>query len=252
MELILARKPKFGSVRGVKEATAQPVVSTGRNDSAARFGMPLILPCCPHQTPVGSAFNSVVTARVREHPLWEKELRAPVSNRTLRKLARQFGSLGGGNHFLEIQRDHEERLWVMLHSGSRYLGVEVRDWYVEQGATQAGIDKRLYARIPHLIAASSLATDYLSDMKLVMNFARESRREMMLRALEVIRNHADQFDVASVEQQVIDIQLPSPGPLAAHLGLGLEGKTGGGALVKRFTLAPHHLQWPPQQTQNLV
>jgi tRNA-splicing ligase RtcB len=155
--------------------------------------------------PVGSAFNSVVTARVREHSLWEKELRAPVSNRTLRKLARQFGSLGGGNHFLEIQRDHEERVWIMLHSGSRYLGVEVRDWYVEQGTTQAGIDKRLYARIPHLVAASSLATDYLSDMKLVMNFARESRREMMLRTLEVIRDHATQFDVASVEQQVIDI-----------------------------------------------
>ena len=70
--------------------------------------------------PVGTAHNPVVSDRVKAHSLWDRELRASVSNRTLRKLVRQFGSLGGGNHFLEIQRDHEDRLWVMLHSGSRY------------------------------------------------------------------------------------------------------------------------------------
>jgi tRNA-splicing ligase RtcB (3'-phosphate/5'-hydroxy nucleic acid ligase) len=155
--------------------------------------------------PVGSAFNSVVSDRVKKYPLWDKELRARVSSRTLRKLVRQFGSMGGGNHFLEIQKDHEQQLWIMLHSGSRYLGVEVRDWYVQQGADQTGIDKRLYARIPHLIAGSPLASDYLLDMKLVMEFARESRREMMLRALEVIHDHAGQLDTTALVTQVIDI-----------------------------------------------
>jgi len=43
--------------------------------------------------PVGTAYNSEISDRVRDHSLWEKELRAPVSNRTLRKLMRQFGSL---------------------------------------------------------------------------------------------------------------------------------------------------------------
>ena len=155
--------------------------------------------------PVGSAYNSVVTDRVRTHPLWEKELRAPVSNRTLRKLVRQFGSLGGGNHFLEVQKDHEERLWVMLHSGSRYLGVQVRDWYVERGVDQPGIDKRLYARIPHLPADSPLAADYLADMRLVVEFARESRREMMLRTLEVIQEQSPQLDAVGVMREMIDI-----------------------------------------------
>lgn len=155
--------------------------------------------------PVGSAYNSVVTDRVRDHPLWEKELHAPVSNRVLRKLVRQFGSLGGGNHFLEIQKDHEERLWVMLHSGSRYLGVQVRDWYVERGAGQPGIDLRGYARIPHLPADSPLANDYLADMRLVVEFARESRREMMLRTLEVLQEYARQLDAAGVMSELIDI-----------------------------------------------
>ncbi len=117
---------------------------------------------------MGTAHNSIVTDRVKAHPLWERELRASASNRTLRKLARQFGSLGGGNHFLEIQKDHEERIWAMLHSGSRYLGVQVREWYVDQGAAQPGIDKRLYARIPYLPADSALASDYLEDIQVVM------------------------------------------------------------------------------------
>jgi tRNA-splicing ligase RtcB len=155
--------------------------------------------------PVGTAHNAVVTDRVKEHPLWEKDLRASVSHRTLRKLVRQFGSLGGGNHFLEIQRDREDRLWVMLHSGSRYLGVQVREWYVERGADLSGIDKRLYTRVPYLPAGQELALDYLADMRLVVEFARESRREMMLRSLEAIREFRQELDVAGAIDGLVDI-----------------------------------------------
>jgi tRNA-splicing ligase RtcB len=155
--------------------------------------------------PVGSSHNSVVSDRVRDHPIWEKELRAPVPNRVLRKVMRQFASLGGGNHFLELQNDQQGHLWVMLHSGSRYLGVQVRDWYVMHGREQAGVNRRLYARIPYLPVGSDLATDYLADIRLLVEFARASRREMMLRALEVIREFAGQLDVAASMRDVIDI-----------------------------------------------
>jgi tRNA-splicing ligase RtcB (3'-phosphate/5'-hydroxy nucleic acid ligase) len=155
--------------------------------------------------PVGTAYNSVVSDRVKGHALWGKELRAPVSNRTLRKLVRQFGSLGGGNHFLELQKDLEDRLWVMLHSGSRYLGVQVRDWYVERAADQPGIDKRLCARIPYLPADSSLAADYLEDMRLVVEFARASRREMMHRTLESIHEMRADLNVDTAMASLTDI-----------------------------------------------
>lgn len=155
--------------------------------------------------PVGSAYNSTVTDRVAHNPIWDQQLRAPVSNRTLRKLIRQFGSLGGGNHFLELQQDHEDRLWIMLHSGSRYLGVQVRDWYIQHGADQPGIDRRLYARIPHLPADSSLAADYLADLQLVTQFARESRHEMLLRAVEVLAELVHNLDVAETLRGKIDI-----------------------------------------------
>ncbi|MBN1590610.1 MAG: RtcB family protein [Pirellulales bacterium] len=137
--------------------------------------------------PVGTAHNPLVTARVEQNPIWQREVRAPIlANRLRRKMLRQFASLGGGNHFLEIQRDQAGRVWVMLHSGSRYLGVTMRDYYVEQGKKQEGIDRRLFAKAPYLQARSQLADDYLADLRLVLDFARESRKEMMIRVLEVL------------------------------------------------------------------
>ncbi|MCE5267700.1 MAG: RtcB family protein [Planctomycetaceae bacterium] len=137
--------------------------------------------------PVGTAHNSIVTERVRDNPIWESRIHAPIlANRLRRKMLRQFASLGGGNHFLEFQRDQEGSAWAMLHSGSRYLGVTIRDYYVEQGQQQPAIDSRLYAKVPHLIVDTPLAGDYLADLQIVVDFARASRKEMMLRALEGI------------------------------------------------------------------
>jgi tRNA-splicing ligase RtcB len=92
--------------------------------------------------------------------------------------------LGGGNHFLEVEQDQTGRVWVMLHSGSRYLGVTIRDYYVERGHDLAGIDRRVYPKLPHLPAESDLARDYLADSQFALDFARESRKEMLIRVLE--------------------------------------------------------------------
>lgn len=136
--------------------------------------------------PVGTAHNPQVTERVEQNPIWQREVRAPIlANRLRRKMRHQFASLGGGNHFLETQRDQEGRVWVMLHSGSRYLGVTMRDYYVDQGEKQQGIDRKLFAKAPYLQAGTQLADDYLADLRLVLDFARESRKEMMVRVLEV-------------------------------------------------------------------
>lgn len=155
--------------------------------------------------PVGTSHNAVVTDRVKNHPLWQQELRASLSNRTLRKLIRQFGSLGGGNHFLEMQRDQEGGVWIMLHSGSRYLGIEVRDYYVAEGQRQKGVDQKLYARIPHLPADSAIGVDYLQDVQSVKEFARESRREMLLRAVEVVHRYVPEVEVAAVMASARDV-----------------------------------------------
>jgi len=155
--------------------------------------------------PVGTAYNAEVSERVKANLLWRRELRGAISNRTFRKLIRQFGSLGGGNHFLELQQDQEGHAWIMLHSGSRYLGVEVRDYYVAEGQRQEGIDQKAYARVPQLPGHSELGNDYLEDMTSVRDFARESRREMLHRALEVVQSHVAGLDVLGLMGRAIDV-----------------------------------------------
>ena len=47
-----------------------------------------------------------------------------------------IGTLGGGNHFIEIDKDDEGKLYVVIHSGSRYLGKEVAEYYQEEAYNQ--------------------------------------------------------------------------------------------------------------------
>ena len=47
----------------------------------------------------------------------------------------EVGTLGGGNHFIELQKDEEGTLWIMIHSGSRNLGKQVGDYYNKLAAS---------------------------------------------------------------------------------------------------------------------
>ena len=51
----------------------------------------------------------------------------------MRRAERSIGTLGGGNHFIEVDRDEEGQLYVIVHSGSRHLGLEVAKYYQEEG-----------------------------------------------------------------------------------------------------------------------
>lgn len=51
----------------------------------------------------------------------------------IEKGMRSLGTLGGGNHFLEVDRDMDGSLWLIIHTGSRYLGLEVCNYYQEKG-----------------------------------------------------------------------------------------------------------------------
>ena len=150
--------------------------------------------------PVGGSHNSTVTERIAQHPIWQRALRALLlSNRVKQKLMRQFGSLGSGNHFLEVQEDAEQRVWVTLHSGSRNLGVLIRDYYVKQGAAQGDINPKLYAKLAYFPGDSELAATYLADLHYALEFALENRREMLLRILEIFSRLFSSIRAAGVQ-----------------------------------------------------
>jgi tRNA-splicing ligase RtcB len=83
----------------------------------------------------------------------------------------EFATLGSGNHFLELQADDEDRLWLMVHSGSRVLGQAIRDHHLERAQPAEG-------RLRVLEATSDSGKAYLHDVGWARSFAAASRLAM--------------------------------------------------------------------------
>ena len=95
----------------------------------------------------------------------------------------QIGTLGGGNHFIELQENDEGFLSVMIHSGSRHFGKSVCDYFHQKARA---LNQRWYSQVPDSYRLAFLPVDspegqqYLNWMQLSMDFAAENREKMML------------------------------------------------------------------------
>lgn len=101
---------------------------------------------------------------------------------------RQAGTLGGGNHFLEIQRDQDDELWLMVHSGSRNIGLKIANYYHEQ-ARQLNV-REAQAAQPHLNwlpLDSPEGQSYLHDMQWAVDYALLNRMEMLRAGLAPLK-----------------------------------------------------------------
>ena len=94
------------------------------------------------------------------------------------KAIRSIGTLGGGNHFIEVDRDEEGGLYLIIHSGSRHLGMEVADHYLRTGQKEAQMKKQGYASYEMTCLSGSLMEDYLHDLEVMQEFARLNREAM--------------------------------------------------------------------------
>jgi tRNA-splicing ligase RtcB len=96
----------------------------------------------------------------------------------------QLGSLGSGNHFIEIGCDEEERVWIILHSGSRNIGHRVATQYMKLAAGGK-------AREGHfgLGVDSRAGQDYLKDLSFCLAFALANRAEMLRRVVAILTRH---------------------------------------------------------------
>ena len=98
------------------------------------------------------------------------------------KLDRQnLGTLGGGNHFIELQKSDNGFVWLMIHSGSRNLGKRIHDVYHEKALE---LCERFYApiadkQLAFLPLEEQAGQGYLRDMQFALDYARENRRRMM-------------------------------------------------------------------------
>ena len=102
---------------------------------------------------------------------------------------RQVGTLGGGNHFIELQKDDEGYLWIMLHSGSRNLGKQVGDYYNKvakelNAMYHTAVDPSW--QMHFLPLGSKEFTAYWKEMSYCVDFALCNRQLMMERIKEII------------------------------------------------------------------
>lgn len=129
----------------------------------------------------------------------------PILKKELQKASRQLGTLGGGNHFIEIQASDDDEIWLMVHSGSRNFGYKIAKHYNEVAqdlCTQfhsvvcpfKGEDGLAF--LPH---GSSWAEEYITAMNYALDFALENRWAMIRNILKAIDvDYSDCIDITNI------------------------------------------------------
>ena len=113
----------------------------------------------------------------------------PIINHNLTKALTQVGTLGGGNHFVEIQHDEDDNIWVMIHSGSRNLGHTVATHYNKKAEELNALwhsEVKKDTGLAFLPLSTKEGRDYMNEMDYCIKFALMNRKLMMQRMRESI------------------------------------------------------------------
>ncbi|MCK9428759.1 MAG: RtcB family protein [Candidatus Omnitrophica bacterium] len=113
----------------------------------------------------------------------------PIIDREFEKALTQIGTLGGGNHFIEIQKGSDGNIWIMLHSGSRNIGLQVAQHY---NKIAIDMNAEYFSSVPKnwdlafLPTCEALGSMYWSEMNYCVEFALANRKLMMDRICQII------------------------------------------------------------------
>jgi tRNA-splicing ligase RtcB len=137
---------------------------------------------------------------VDESSYWEgwndfKDLHEGVRDRKAKAMT-QLGTLGGGNHFIEVCLDTEDYVWLMLHSGSRNIGKELADRHISTAKSLWRLNELPSPDLAYFIAGTPEFKAYWKDLKWAQGYAMKNREIMMTRLLMVFNklfNHRQSF-----------------------------------------------------------
>lgn len=114
----------------------------------------------------------------------------------------QVGSLGGGNHFIELQEDQDGYLCVMIHSGSRHLGKAICDHFHNKARE---LNQMWYSevkdeyRLSFLPASSKEGQQYINWMNLALDYAFENRARMLDKTCAIVKEQIEKHTDLTVE-----------------------------------------------------
>ncbi|MSQ54993.1 MAG: RtcB family protein [Betaproteobacteria bacterium] len=145
------------------------------------------------RTDAAKPFKRGLRAILERHPGVEKRVGKKSS------WVRQLGTLGGGNHFIEVCVDESQRVWVMLHSGSRGIGNAIGTYFIELAKrdaerSQLVLPDRDLAYFPE---GARHFDDYVAAVAWAQDYARANRAEMLDLVLEALHRHLPPFDVTT-------------------------------------------------------
>ena len=114
----------------------------------------------------------------------------------------QVGTLGGGNHFIELQEDQDGYLCIMIHSGSRHLGKEICDYFHN---TAREWNRKWYSAVPDeyrlafLPVHSKEGEQYINWMNLALDYAFENRDRMLEVVSDIVKAQIEKHTGQQVE-----------------------------------------------------
>jgi len=105
----------------------------------------------------------------------------PICGMLYNEARYQLGTLGGGNHFIEIQKGDDRHVWIMIHSGSRNLGKQIADFYNREAKEE---NKKWHSQVTSkdlafLPLSIELGKQYMAEMQFCVDFALANRTLMM-------------------------------------------------------------------------
>ena len=155
------------------------------------------------QIPIGDFAHKVDQAEEFLPQDWNIDnLHTLLSNNGIKKILRQIGTLGGGNHFIELQKDEEGYLWVMIHSGSRGVGGKLHQEYNQ---IAKNLNRKYFSMVPEEADLAFLPKNsaefnmFWNEMNYCMEWAKCNRKLMMNRIIDVIK---DSFPDATFENPI--------------------------------------------------
>lgn len=124
---------------------------------------------------------------------WEGFKKAPeveIIQREIENAKYQLGTLGSGNHFIEILKDNEGYIWIMIHSGSRNFGLKTAEYFYSKA--RKFMEERNY-KIPNLELSflpfdSKEGQNYFTAMNYCLEFAKANREKMAERIMEILKD----------------------------------------------------------------
>jgi len=127
----------------------------------------------------------------------EKHPKLTRNQKPYQKWIRQLGTLGGGNHFIELCIDESDDVWVMLHSGSRGVGNMIGRYFIELAKKQLGqrLGSLTDANLAWLNEGDQLFSDYVEAVHWAQDYAMINRREMMRHVVAALKEALPAFNL---------------------------------------------------------